>query len=305
VATNTCKICGKTFTERGLHGHIIKAHNIAVPAYYEQHVPRYDRLTGEKFVFGDYFTYTSADFVSRKNERDWLKQAKAEDAKTYLLKCLRARMDLKKLAFAPSYVEFETSELPPYKAYVYFFGSYSAACKELGVEPLLRDRKEVPPLASKNVEIFIDTREQRPLKFKNARKQKLAFGDYTLSGDDYTYTYVDRKSDSDFKSTVTLNQERFIKELDRAVAMDSYVYVVVEESIAQIELLNKMAAHTVSMNYVWSSMRKIQHIHPRRTQFVFTGSRENSEKIIPYLLRYGKELWDTDVQYLLHTKGIV
>ncbi len=303
--TNVCKICGKQFTERGLHGHIIKTHDLPVPAYYETHLPRVDKLTGEKIPYVDYHTYITADFTSRANEKAWLKKATPDEAKDYLKKVLKARMEMKKLKYAPSYVEFETSELPPYRAYVYFFGSYAKACEEIGVEPLLRDRKDVPIIANHTPEVLIDSREQRPLKFKKSRDQKLAFGDYTLSGDDYTYTYVDRKSAEDFKGTVTQNQERFFKEIERAVNMDCYLYVVVEESIARIELLNKMAAYHNNMNYVWSSMRKIQHLYPRKCQFVFTGSREKSEKIIPYLLMYGKELWNTDVQYLLTTKGAV
>ncbi len=302
---NVCKICGKQFTERGLHGHIIKAHNKPVAEYYEDHFPKTDRLTGEKIPYNDYHSYIDAQFLTPKNEGAWLKKVEREEAKNYLLKVLRQRIELKKLKFAPSFVEFETSELPPYKAYVYFFGSYANACREIGMEPLLTDRKEIPPLKHKDVEVLIDSREQKPLKFKKFKEQKLAFGDYTLSGEDYTYTYIDRKSDSDFKNTVTVHQERFLREIQRAVDMDSYLFIVVEESIAQIELYNKMAAHHSNMSYVWSSMRKIQHIYPRRCQFVFTGSRENSQKIIPYLLRYGKELWGTDVQYLLHFKGII
>ncbi len=154
-------------------------------------------------------------------------------------------------------------------------------------------------------EILIDTRERQPLKFPRSKEQKLAFGDYTLSGDSYTYTYVDRKSGMDFTNTVTQNQERFIRELQRSVDMQSYLYIVVEESIANLELYNKMSAHGSNMNYVWSSMRKLQHMFPRNCQFVFTGSRENSQRIIPYLLMYGKELWETDVQYLLTVKGAI
>lgn len=303
--TNVCKICGRQFTERGLHGHIIKAHDMAVPLYYETHLPRFDKLTKEKIPFIEYHSYVEADFVSRANEKKWLKETGEDEAREYLKRMLAWRIKLKKLKYAPSFVEFETSELPPYKAYVHFFGSYHKACQEIGVEPLLCDRKDVPIIASHTPEVLIDSREQRPLKFKKSREQKLAFGDYTLSGEDYTYTYVDRKSAEDFKGTVTMNQERFLRELQRCVDMDCYLYVVVEESIARIELLNKMAAYHNNMNYVWSSMRKIQHLYPQKCQFIFTGSRENSEKIIPYLLMYGKELWNTDVQYLLTVKGVI
>ena len=134
---NVCKICGRQFTERGLHGHIIKAHNKPVPEYYEEFHPRNDKLTGEKIPYVDYHTYISSEFVNQNNEKMWLRRATPDEAKEYLLRRLKERMELKKLVFAPSYVEFCTSELPPYRAYVHFFGSFANACKEIGVTPLL------------------------------------------------------------------------------------------------------------------------------------------------------------------------
>src|SRR4051812_48983363 len=131
--TNVCKICGKGFTERGLHGHIIKTHNLPVPEYYETHWPRFDKLTKEKISYVDYHSYVEADFVSRANETKWLRTVGEDEAREYLKRILAWRIKLKKLKYAPSYVEFETSELPPYKAYVHFFGSYTKACEEIGV----------------------------------------------------------------------------------------------------------------------------------------------------------------------------
>ncbi len=46
-------------------------------------------------------------------------------------------------------------------------------------------------------------------------------------------------------------------------------------------------------------MRDLMHEYPRKIQFVFTGSREKSLKLIPLLLYHGKKLWDVDVQYYL------
>ncbi len=301
-----CKICGKEFTERGLHSHILKAHNRHADAYYEEFYPRADRLTGEKIPYTDYWDYQESEFVSRENMIGWLKSAVPEEAKKYLLKVLKLRIDEKKLQYGPSYIELETlAMMPPYRAYVHFFGSYLAACKELGVEPLLNDRKNVEELKPAKVQILIDTREQQPLEFANSKEYKLAVGDYTLGGEDYNYTFVDRKAEGDFKSTVTMNQDRFVRELQKAVDLDSYIYVVVESDIKQVEENNLTGAHKSNMKYVWASMRRIQHMFPRKVQFVFTGSRENSQKIIPYLLRYGNKLWTTDIQYLLNVKGIV
>jgi hypothetical protein len=301
-----CKICGKEFSERGLHGHLVKAHDLTANIYYETHYPRCDKLTAEPIPYTDYQSYFDSDFVSKKNLISWLKSADPKDAREYMLKVLKKRVEEKELKFAPSFVEIETTEMmPPYRAYIHFFGSYLNACKEIGIEPLLNDRKNVAGLVSANPIILIDSREQQPLSFKRSRPQKLAFGDYTLAGEDYSYTYVDRKSESDFKSTVTVSYERFLKEIGRAVNMDCYIFVVVESSLRDIELNNPRAAYKANMKYVWASMRRVQHSYPRKVQFIFTGSRENSERIIPYLLRYGKTLWDVDVQYLLKEKGII
>ena len=141
------------------------------------------------------------------------------------VKILKKRVEDKELKFAPSLVEVETTEMmPPYRAYCHFFGSYEKACKEIGIEPLLYDRKKVVGLDPAKPIVLIDSREQQPLSFKRSKSQKLAFGDYTLAGEDYTYTYADRKSEGDFKSTVTVGYERFLKEIGRAVNMDCYIY---------------------------------------------------------------------------------
>lgn len=301
-----CKVCGKEFTSKGLHTHIIKAHDLTPHAYYETYYPRYDKLTGEQISYTDYHSYFDTDFSSKDNMTKWLKTSKPEDAKAYMLGVLKKRIDDKELKYAPSFVELETTEMmPPYKAYVYFFGSFTKACELIGVEPLFRDDVELPSITLGNPKMLIDTREQQPLEFKNSVVQKLSIGDYTFAGEDYSYTYVDRKSEGDFKSTVTVGTDRFLREIDRVNTLDSYLYIVVESSIKDIQLNNNMAAHKSNMKYVWASMRRIQHHLPRKAQFVFTGSRKKSELIIPYLLKYGKTLWSTDVQYILTKKGII
>ena len=113
--------------------------------------------------------------------------------------------------------------MPSIDLYKKFFGSYSAACSELGYQPLYAKgiNKEFlqddPSL--KDLRILVDTREQLPLKFKNTTSMKLDFGDYAVSGDHYDYTYVDRKSESDFKSTMTSGFDRFKREMDRAKSL--------------------------------------------------------------------------------------
>ena len=85
-----------------------------------------------------------------------------------------------------------------------------------------------------DLEIVIDTRENHPLPFKKTKKFALDFADYTASGNKYDYTFVERKSENDFKGTMSQNFNRFRREISRAKAMDSYVFIVVDSDIKKI-----------------------------------------------------------------------
>ena len=51
-------------------------------------------------------------------------------------------------------------------------------------------------------------------------------------------------------------------------------------------------------------MRVLAHEFAGTCQFLFTGSRENSELIIPKLLVLGDKLWDVDLQYYIDKDGL-
>lgn len=300
-----CKECNCEFT-RGFVSHLLKSHSLLENEYYEKYYPRRDRLTGQKISFNNYEDYFESDFDSNENRDKWIRNASDYEAKDYLKKCLVNRINKKNLSYAPCYVDIQTTQsMPIYASYINRFGSYKSACEEIGIEPLFIDKLDTPKILKSDPIILIDTREQQPLVFANSKSQKLLIGDYTLAGDAYTYTFVDRKSEGDFKSTVTQGFERFCREIKKAEEYDVYIYIVVESSPHKIEFNNKFGAHIANMKYVWSNMRKIHHMFPRRVQFVFTGSRANSERLIPYLLKFGSHLWDIDVQYLLESKGVI
>ena len=154
-----------------------------------------------------------------------------------------------------------------------------------------------------SMKIFIDTREQKPLKFDNSENMKLDFGDYTAAGDFYSYTYIDRKSEGDFKTTLSSgNLDRFKRELERAREFNSYVFVVVESNLEKIKKRNVFASHKVNLPYIWHNMRLISHEYKDVCQFVFAQSRKGSEKIIPKILKYGRRIWDVDLQYFIDKK---
>ena len=194
----------------------------------------------------------------------------------------------------------ETKEVV--KMFKKHFKSYTKACKAIGLEPLLNKPMPKDFTALKeidNLEMLVDTREQDPLPFKKTNIEKLYVGDYLIKGKEYTYTYVDRKSESDFLGTMSGGISRFKKELEKAVALESYLFVVIESSIDSIKKNQSRFRRKINLEYIFHNMRDLMHEYPRKIQFVFTGSREKSLKLIPLLLYHGKKLWDVDVQYYL------
>ena len=301
-----CKECGQEFkSERSLHAHL-KKHSLTLAEYYTKHFPRYNLLTKDPLPFKNKADYFTKDFSTYQQMLKWCRQASKEEVKAYILKELKHRVKTKELKYAPNHLEVLLNKLPPLELFREHYGSYSAACEEVGVEPLYNKgvvKKFYAPVEEfENIGIFIDTREQQPLKFKNSKSMKLDFGDYTSIGDDYTHTYVDRKSETDFKSTLSTGFDRFRRELQRAKDFNSYLYIVVESSIPKIKKNNNFCPHRSNLRYIWHNMRVLSHDFARSCQFIFSGNRTNSEKIIPRLLALGEPLWNVDIQYYLDKK---
>ena len=57
------------------------------------------------------------------------------------------------------------------------------------------------------------------------------------------------------------------------------------------------------MDYVLKQIKEISHEYARSCQFIFVDTRERASAIIPRLLVYGKEIWQTDMQYFLDQKN--
>lgn len=306
----TCKICGESFkSERSLHAHI-KAHNIFVMDYYTTFYPRKNLLTGEPIEFKDKKQYFSTYFSNRAQIREWAgKTTNKEEVKEVFIKMLKNRIVGKDLQYGPNHLELKLYNLPSISMFKEYFGSYNEACKMLQVEPIynkiiknkfLNNNKNLD-----DMEILIDTREQKPLNFANAKSHKLDYGDYTASGKYYNKTYVDRKSEQDFKGTMTTGFDRFVKEMERAISFDSYMYIVIESSIEKIIKNNPYAYHESNLKFIWHRMRKITHMFPRKCQFIFSGGRNRSQNLIPILLEGGENLWQSDIQYYIDSKKLL
>ena len=303
VSENTCKECGDGFKSEGaLHKHL-KAHDMTMGEYYTTHHPRKNKLTQELLPFKNKFDYFNTDFSTRAQMIKWCNKADKPAVQEYIIKQLENRIKRKQLKYAPNHLEIELNKLPPIKIYQKAFGSYFAACEMLNIRPLFSQTmlKAFPEEEEylEDIEIFIDTREQKPLSFKKSSPLKLDFGDYTMGGDNYTYTYVDRKSESDFKGTLGGGKGRFERELKRARQFNAYLYIVVESSVSNIKKNNNFGSYKSNLPYLWHNMRELTHQFKGNCQFIFTGGRINSTRLIPKLLYHGKKLWNVDLQYYI------
>jgi len=293
-----CKECGDSFVSlRSLHAHI-KKHGKFLGDYYVENYARKDKLTGELIPFKKYDQYFATDFINKRNMKKWCKTAPRSEVKEYIIKAFKEKKEAKRLQGGPPSVYLQTVGLPDVDLCKEVFGSYSEACKQFGMLPMLSGQL---PNEFKNdysdTPILIDTREQKPLHFKNSESLKLDVGDYAVGGDLYDYTFVDRKSYQDFCATVTNGYARFIKELERCRSMGCVLFVVVETAFGKMWATNRAGYKKFNLDYVYHRMREIQAEYSDCCQFVFSGSRGKSEEIIPKILVLGKKLWTVDVQY--------
>ena len=265
--SSKCKICNKEFpSDNSLHKHL-KNHGITMPEYYVTYYARKNLLTKELLPFKNKEEYFFKDFDNVDQMNIWCSAIEEQELKKYITLKLRQRTEKKQLLFGPTYIGLKLSNLPDIKFYKKCYGSYSSACSEIGLDIFLSKNlpknfwEEVIP----DMKIFIDTREQKPLKFKNSEKMKLDVGDYTSSGEYYDYTFVDRKSEGDFKSTFTTGFNRFRKEMQRAKDHDSFMFIVCETTIKKIEENNgaRFSGYKIKLPYLWSNVKKIQNEFPK------------------------------------------
>jgi len=293
-----CKECGKAFdTQRGLHMHI-KKHDMLLGDYYVKNYPRFDKLTEKPIEFKNASQYFSRDFNTTRNMNLWFEKAPKDEVKKYILEKFKKRLKKKDLKHAPSSLYLKTGDWPTLDVIKKLFGGYNAFCGQIGVTPAYGDNicKEFFEDYS-DQEVWIDTRENKPLNFKNPYVFKLDFGDYTLPPKNYTHTHAERKSFQDFAATVTNGYARFIREIERCQSLGCFLFIVVEADYNKIYKTNSAAYKKFNMGFVFSRMRSIEAQFSDCCQFVFSGSRKDSEALIPKILCCGKKLWNVDLQY--------
>lgn len=275
--------------------------------YYVKHFPRRSVLTGNLLPFKTLDQYMSSYFANDEEEDQWLREAPIDRVKKYCLVQYKEYKKTKNKKAAPYYNEVATRKLPSVEICVDAFGSYGAFCKELQLAPafkrgLVRDFWNID---TSDVRIMIDTREQYPFDIKNSFFSKIDVGDYTAVGDHYDYTYVDRKAQGDFISTLSKSSfERFRKEMLRCRNLEVQLFIVVEGSIEDIRNRKAYKKNQASVEHTFHNMRLIQEEFSDVCQFVFARDREDAQDITERILFFGKRIWGVDLQYYINNREI-
>ena len=306
-----CKECKEEFENYvDLHRHL-RSHKMLLVDYYNKHYPKKDLLTGEFIKFKNRDQYLSDDFNTKTNMKKWLKSLHIDEAREYCESTLLRRKEGKGIKYAPSQVELRSLLTPPTQYFNELFGDYYELCRELG----LKNKYVIPNEIVEGLEwkkpeyeILIDTREQKPLKFKNRSTQvaTLKFGDYAFSDDKVTCgCYVERKSLSDFIGTMSGGYERFINEIERSIEQNASLIILVEESL-QNALSFKFLPHIskkikASPEFIFHRARSLIQTYPS-IQFLFVNGRLESSRVIEKIFTSGCVYKKIDLQLAYDNK---
>lgn len=309
-----CAICGINDPEPK---HYYCAHKLKEAVYFETYYPKRDRLTGEKINFKNREQYILCDFSNRNNLKKWFKLQRNDIKQEYLRDILLKRKNIKKWKFIPTQVELRSSDgLVGIKTYNEVFGNYYSLCEELGFKSrglsninertILKKTRDIH-----NHTILVDSREQQWISFKDIEIATLPVGDYTLKENNYNI-FVERKSVSDFLGTIGKNGiDRFKRELQKAQELNSYVIMLVEESLINVlsfEYKPYIARHTkATAAYIFHNLREIIQEYPN-FQVAFCDGKKDMAAKIKWIFELGENIKHIDIQLAidigLFTDGI-
>lgn len=283
-----CKIDGKEFKdEKSLH-FALKTYGLNKVKYYQKYFERRDLLTNELINFKTKEQYLNSDFNDKNNMKKWLKQQPLDKAQEYCKQLLIKRKEAKNLIYTPSQVELRTIMAPSIIFYNKIFKNYYDICSSIGLEnkfinPNLIENYFNNKLTQQDT-IYVDTREQSWLKFEVPFEIKtLGFGDYACSNDNCG-CFIERKSLSDFISTLSVkNYNRFKNEIEKAAKNNSYIIVMVEEKLSNAlsfqylpHISKKIKA---TPEYIFHNVRELLQNY-NNLQFLFVDGRKEMTRIM-------------------------
>jgi hypothetical protein len=283
-----CKVDGKEFKdEKSLHL-ALRGYGLNKEKYYHTYYPKKDLLTGDTINFKTKEQYLNSDFNDKNNMKKWLKEQPLDKAQEYTKQLLAKRKEDKKLTYSPCQVELRTIMAPSIISYNKLFNDYYDVCSSIGLENKFIHPSNIihqfkNKLNSKDT-IYVDTREQNWLKFNIPFEIKtLPYGDYTCSNDNCS-CFIERKSLSDFISTLSVgNLKRFKNEITKAKKDNAYLVVIVEEKLTNAlsfqylpHISKKIKA---TPEFIFHNVRQLLQEFDN-LQFLFVDGREEMKRAI-------------------------
>lgn len=268
--------------------------NLKLDEYFLKAYDKRDLLTGEKLIFRNEENYLTLDFKNKQNLGNWVIN-NGRDSIEYLTRKLKERAESKGLVYYPSQMEMrDFKELPSI-----------SVLKRAGIRlyDLKVDLKKKYDYSSRLLDyiagvIFVDTREQKPLDFKNGIVEKLAYGDY--ASPDNPHIFIERKSISDLWGTMSKRYDKFKEEIIRAREDGVYLIVMIETHFYIAQSYNhRMKFSKATAPFVFKRMRDLVQEFDN-IQFLFSKSRDWSKRHISKILAQDVELIKKcDLQYML------
>ena len=296
-----CKICHKKFDNGDEIVKHVKIHKVTAKKYFTQYYPKSDLLDAEPIEYKSFEQYYLNDFTNKRNLKKWLKECDVESACNYLISKLTDYCLIKQLDSIPSQSQIKTIAcLPAIETFHEFCGKpFCDIAKSLKLKCNFNYKEKHTIKDLNNIslnQIVIDTREQKPLQFDGLKiiSSKLECGDYAVSKDDTLV--IERKSISDFFSTLSGGYDRFIREVERAKKLGIYIVVLIESPL-NTALYCKRTFGMCSGDYIMHHMRKICRQFDN-IQFVFCDGRADLTKKVIYVLDMKESAKTTDLQYL-------
>lgn len=302
----TCKIDGEAFpSEKELHKHIRK-HSLRLAEYYQKYHPRYDLHDNKIIKFKNKEYYFSHDFNSKTSLKAWLKSQPQSKAKEYCVELLKKRKEEKELIYSPSQVELRSIMSPPIQYYNELFGwdGYYKLCSKLEFKNKYKIFNDIVSGAEYNkpeYKIYVDTREQKPLKFNRPIEVKtLKFGDYAFSSSQASCgCHIERKSLTDLIGTISGGYERFHNEIKRAQEAEAYLVVLVEEKINNALAFNFLPHISrkikATPDFIFHRIRTLIQRYPH-IQFLFVDGRKESSRVMERIFTCGGVYKQVDLQ---------
>lgn len=294
---NKCQICGELNPP---DAHFWSAHKIKQSDYYQKFFPKKNLLTGESISFKTKESYILNDFDNKPQLKEYFRLNSKENNKNYIKDYLLRRKTLKNLEYSPSQFEIKSLIIPPvsYIEKQYGKNTYSNISKEIGLKNRY-DYCQSLSFNDKELSFITDTREQSIINLSNKTIKKLNYGDYTIQGSNI---FIEKKSLSDFAGTISAGYERFDREIQRVVADNSYLIILIEAPFSDILSINILPQHRkikAKPEFLLHRCRELCNKYPNNIQFLAVDGRKEAIKIIPKIFQLNNNIRNVDLQFSL------